>query len=60
MSTRELRRAEALGRVKSKTLGLTDAAKIWGNSVGETALLRLELLFVIGSCLPRDCLRKPF
>src|SRR6266853_1519071 len=28
MSTRELRRAEVLGRVKSKTLGLTDAAKI--------------------------------
>jgi transposase len=28
MSTRELRRAEVLGRVKSKTLRLTDAAKI--------------------------------
>src|ERR1700751_1993534 len=28
MSTRELRRAEVLGRVKSKTIRLTDAAKI--------------------------------
>jgi len=28
MSTRELRRAEVLGRVKSKTLRLADAAKI--------------------------------
>jgi hypothetical protein len=28
MSTRELRRAEVLGRVKNKTLRLTDAAKI--------------------------------
>jgi hypothetical protein len=28
MSTRELRRAEVLGRVKSKALRLTDAAKI--------------------------------
>jgi hypothetical protein len=27
MSTRELRRAEVLGRVKSKTLRLSDAAK---------------------------------
>src|SRR6266849_4922533 len=39
MSTRELRRAEVLGRVKSKTLGLTDAAKILELSYRQTKRL---------------------
>src|SRR5229473_6376266 len=39
MSTRELRRAEILGRVKSKTLGLTDAAKILELSYRQTKRL---------------------
>ena len=39
MTTRELRRAEVLGRVKSKTLGLTDAAKILELSYRQTKRL---------------------
>ena len=39
MSTRELRRAEVLGRVKSKTLRLTDAAKILELSYRQTKRL---------------------
>ena len=39
MSTRELRRAEVLGRVKSKTLRLTDAAKILVLSYRQTKRL---------------------
>jgi hypothetical protein len=39
MSTRELRRAEVLGRVKSKTLQLTDAAKILELSYRQTKRL---------------------
>ncbi len=39
MSTRELRRAEVLGRVKSKTLRLSDAAKILELSYRQTKRL---------------------
>src|SRR5712675_887571 len=39
MSTRELRRAEVMGRVKSKTLRLTDAAKILVLSYRQTKRL---------------------
>src|ERR1700756_4857121 len=39
MSTRELRRAEVLGRVKSKTIRLTDAAKILELSYRQTKRL---------------------
>src|SRR6267143_1519340 len=39
MSTRELRRAEVLGRVKSKTLRLADAAKILELSYRQTKRL---------------------
>ena len=39
MSTRELRRAEVLGRVKSKALRLTDAAKILELSYRQTKRL---------------------
>jgi hypothetical protein len=39
MSTRELRRAEVLGRVRSKTLRLVDAAKILALSYRQTKRL---------------------
>jgi hypothetical protein len=39
MSTRELRRAEVMGRVKSKTLRLTDAARILELSYRQTKRL---------------------
>src|SRR5260370_42490244 len=39
MRTRELRRAEVLGRVKSKTIRLTDAAKILELSYRQTKRL---------------------
>jgi hypothetical protein len=41
MSTRELRRAEVLGRVKGQTLRLVDAAK----------MLELSFLYPEASCL---------
>lgn len=53
MSTRELRRAEVLGQVKSKTLRLADAAKILELPANEETLEAVSRRRAEGSAAPQ-------